>query len=55
MNLNSTEKFIEKSKYVGKTLGLITLISSLWSYFVINKKDFEKKKNINRKSILYYQ
>lgn len=46
MDLDTTEKLIEKSKYVGKTLGLLTLISSLWSLFVINKKDFDKKKKI---------
>ena len=46
MNLDTTSNLIERSKYVGKTLGLLTLISSLWSLFVINKKDFDKKKKI---------
>ena len=46
MDLDTTSNLIERSKYVGKTLGLLTLISSLWSLFVINKKEFEKKKKI---------
>ena len=46
MNLDTTTELIDKSKFVGKSLGLVTLISSLWSLFVINKKDFEKKKKI---------
>ena len=44
MKLDNTKDLSENSKYVGKTLGLLTLISSLWSLFVINKKDFDKKK-----------
>ena len=32
--------------FIGKSLGLITLISSLWPLFYINKKDFETKKKV---------
>ena len=34
------------SIYIGKTLGLFTLISSLWPLFNISKKDYKYKRNI---------
>ena len=46
--INLPAEHIKKkdSIYIGKTLGLFTLISSLWPLFNISKKDYVKKKAI---------
>ena len=46
--INLPTEHIKKkdSIYIGKTLGLFTLISSLWPIFNISKKDYIKKKAI---------
>ena len=46
LNLPTEHIKNKDSIYIGKTLGLFTLISSLWPLFNISKKDYIKKKSI---------